>query len=93
MARAATEREAVGRQLAPLITLDRWLERLGHVKEHLAGLAIGSGLGLSALLLALPVGRLPLVRGAIAALNLAGSVRKLFSNRRPSVREGDSGST
>ena len=79
VARAATERENVARQLAPIGTLDRWLERLESVKDHLPGLSMGTGLGLSALLLALPIGKLKVVRGGIAAFNLFGSLRKLFS--------------
>jgi len=81
VARAAAEREALARQLAPIAALDSGLERVRIVKSELAAAAMGAGLGLSALLMMLPVGRTPLVRGGIAMLHLAGSVRRLFSRR------------
>jgi len=81
VARAASEREALARQLAPLRTLDSGLERLRVMKPQLPAIVIGTGLGLSALLLALPAGRSPLIRGGIAMLQLAGSVRRLLSDR------------
>jgi hypothetical protein len=81
MARATAEREALAREFAPLGALDSGLERLRALKAQLPAIAMGTGLGLSALLLALPAGRTPLVRGGIALLHLAGSVRRLFSRR------------
>jgi len=81
VARAAAEREALSRQLALLGTLDGGLARLSSMKSRLPGIAMGAGLGLSALLLALPAGRFPLVRGGVALLHFAGSVRRLFSQR------------
>jgi hypothetical protein len=79
--RAAAERAALARQLAPIAALDSGLERVRIVKSELAAAAMGAGLGLSALLMMLPVGRTPLVRGGIAMLHLAGSVRRLCSRR------------
>lgn len=81
VARAATERESLARQLAPVAALDAGLERVRIVKSEVAAAAMGAGLGLSALLMMLPVGRTPLVRGGIAMLHLAGSVRRLFARR------------
>lgn len=81
LARAATEREALARQLAPLAVLDRGLEMVWRLKTQLPLVTTGLGLGLSALLLALPTGRLPIVRGGVALLNLAGSVKGLFTRR------------
>ena len=81
VARAATEREALVHQLAPLAALDSNLESLRVMKSQLPAIAMGAGLGLSALLLALPAGLTPLVRGGIALFHLAGSVRRLFSRR------------
>ena len=81
VARADAEREALARQLAPLGSLDSGLERLRQLKPQLPSIVVSAGLGLTAMLLALPAGRLPLVRGGIAALHLAGSVRRLLSRR------------
>lgn len=81
VARAASEREALARHLAPLGALDSGLERLRTLKPQLPAIAVGAGLGLSALLLVLPAGRAPLVRGGIALLHLAGSVKRLLSPR------------
>ena len=78
VARAALEREDVARQLAPIAALDRWLERIHLVRSRLPAIAAGAALGLSALLLAVPA-RFPLVNVGIAAFNLVGSVRRLFS--------------
>ena len=80
VARAALQREDVARQLAPIAALDRWLERIDLVRSHLPGIAAGAALGLSALLIALPA-RFPVVNVGIAAFNLVGSVRRLFSRR------------
>ena len=80
VARAALQREDVARQLAPIAALDRWLERIDTVRSRLPAIAAGAALGLSALLLAIPA-RFPVVNVGIAAFNLAGSVRKLFSRR------------
>lgn len=80
VARAALEREDVARQLAPLATLDHWLERIDRVRSRLPVIAAGAALGISALLIALPA-RLRVVNVGIAAFNLAGSLRKLFSRR------------
>jgi hypothetical protein len=80
VARAALQREDVARQLAPIAALDRWIERIHIAKSHLPEIAAGAAFGLSALLIALPA-RFPLVNAGIAAFNLVGSVRKLFSRR------------
>jgi transposase len=81
VAQASAERETLARKLAPLAALDRAIEKLHTWKSQLPMIASGAGLALSALLLALPTGRFPLVRGGVALLNLAGSVRSLFSRR------------
>jgi hypothetical protein len=80
VARAASQRQAVAQKLAPLATIDRWLERIDHVRNHLPGIAAGAALGLSALLIAIPR-NLPLVRTGVAAFQLAGSLRRLFRRR------------
>jgi hypothetical protein len=80
VARAAREREDVARQLAPIAALDRLLERIQLLKSHLPGIAAGAAFGLAALLIALPA-RFPVVNAGIAAFNLVGSLRKLFSRR------------
>jgi hypothetical protein len=71
----------VARQLAPLGSLDRGLEKLRLLEPHLPAIATGAGLGLSALLLALPAGRSRLIRGGIALFHIAGSVKRLISHR------------
>jgi hypothetical protein len=81
VARAAAERAEISRLVAPLAVFDDGLARLGALRSKLPGVAVGAGLGLSALLLALPVGRFPVVRGGVALLQLAGSVRRLFDRR------------
>lgn len=81
VARAAVEREALARRFAPLGKLERGFERMGGMSPQLPTFAVGGALGLTALLLALPTGRVPLVRGGIAILHLAGSVQKLLSRR------------
>ena len=40
---------------------------------------------MSAMMLALPAGRSPLVRGGIAVIQLAASVKRLFTRERASV--------
>ena len=81
VARAAAEREALSKQLEPFATLEGTLERLSVKKPELLGTSLGMGLGLSALLLALPAGQTPIVRGALALFNLASSVRAFFKRR------------
>jgi hypothetical protein len=81
VARAAREREALAHRFAPLGHVDGGLDRLRAMRSQLPTLGVGAGLGLTALLLALPTGRIPLVRGGIAILHLAGSVRRLFARR------------
>jgi hypothetical protein len=81
VARAAAERAALSKQLEPFSTLEGALERLRGKKQDLPGMAVGLGLGLSALLLALPGGQAPLVRGGLALYRLANSVRTLFKRR------------
>lgn len=82
VARAAADRQVIVRQLAPLRRLDSGLAELAAWRHRLPGLAVGAGIGVSALLLALPRGRTPLLRGGLALVHLAGSVRKLFSRSR-----------
>ena len=81
VARAALERAAMGQRLAPLGAIDDGFEKLRVMKSQLPGLSVGVGLGLSALLLALPAGRSRVVRGGIAMFQLAGSVTRLLSSR------------
>jgi hypothetical protein len=81
VARAAAEREALALRFAPLGKLESGFDRLRRMNPQLPTIAMGGGLGLSALLLALPTGRIPLVRGAVALLHLAGSLRGLLSRR------------
>ena len=81
VARAAAERSALSKQLEPFSTLEGALEHLSGKKQELPGISVGLGLGLSALLMALPAGQAPLLRGGIALFRLASSVRALFKRR------------
>ena len=81
VARAAAERVALSKQLEPFATLEGTLEQLSSKKSDLLSTSLGMGLGLSALLLALPAGQAPLVRGGIALFRLASSVRTFFKRR------------
>jgi len=81
VARAASEREDVARQLAPIATLDGWLERLDVIRDKAPGILAAGALGLSALLIAVPA-KVPLVRTGIAAYQLVGSLKTLFTRRR-----------
>ena len=80
VARAAAERETLSRRFAPLGKLESGLQRLPRSGPQ-PTIVAGIGLGLTALLIALPIGKLPLVRSGIAILHLAGSVRRLLSGR------------
>jgi len=79
IAKAAADRAALGRQLEPLTNVPNSLGRFLALKSQLPGKALSAGLGISALLLALP--RLPLVRTGLALIQLASSVRRLLSRR------------
>ena len=79
VARAAKDRAAVAELLAPIAKLDRGLEKLREFRSSLPGSVISTGLALSAMLLALPAGRSPIVRGGVAILQLAASVKRLFT--------------
>ena len=81
VARAAADRARLAGQLAPVAVVDRGLEKLRSMAGSLPGSAIGTGLALSALLLTLPAGRSPLVRGGVAVIQLAASVKRLLSRR------------
>lgn len=81
VARAAAQRVALSKQLEPFSTLEGTLERLSGKKAELPGMSVGLGLGLSALVLALPAGQAPLLRGGIALFRLANSVRTFFKRR------------
>jgi hypothetical protein len=81
VARAAADRAAVARQLAPLGAVDGMLGRLEAARAQLPTLAAAAGFGLSALLLAFPSARFPVLRAGLALINLSGSVRRLFSRR------------
>ena len=76
---AAADRAALSKQLEPVAKLERGLERLRAWKLDVPAVGVGTGLALSALLLALPAGRSPIVRGGIALVQLATSVKRLFS--------------
>ena len=81
VARAASDRTALGRRLEPVMKVDRVIERLSALRHDPRSAAIGTGLGLAALLLAMPTGRSPVVRGGIALLQLGASVWRLFTRR------------
>lgn len=81
VARAAAERESLSRQLEPFNSLEGTLEQLSGKKHDVPGMSLGVGLGLSALLLAFPGGQAPLLRGGLALIRLASSVRTLFQRR------------
>jgi len=81
VARAAAERDALARRLAPLGAIDDGLHKLRMMKSQFPALSMGAGLGLSALLLALPAGKSRVVRGGIAMFHLAGSLKRLISGR------------
>jgi hypothetical protein len=81
VARAAAERVALSKQLEPFATLEGTLAQMSVKKPELLSTSLGMGLGLSALLLALPVGQAPLLRGGIALFRLASSVRTFFKRR------------
>jgi hypothetical protein len=81
VARAAAERVALSKKMEPFSTIEGALERLSANKPELLGSSLGLGLGLSALLLALPVGQAPIVRGGIALFRFARSVRTFFKRR------------
>ena len=82
VARASADRSAVARHLEPLAKIERGLEKLRDMKLALPATAIGTGLALSAMMLALPAGRSPLVRGGIAVVQLAASLKRLFTRER-----------
>jgi hypothetical protein len=82
VARAAADRAGLTQQLEPLLKLERGLEKLRDLTLGLPTTAIGTGLALSAMMLALPAGRSPLVRGGIAVIQLAASVKRLFTRER-----------
>jgi predicted O-methyltransferase YrrM len=79
--RAEADREALRKRLEPVMKVDRVLEKLNTLRRDVPAAAIGTGLGLSAMLLALPVGRSPIVRGGVALLQLGTSVWRLFTRR------------
>ncbi|HET9952309.1 MAG TPA: hypothetical protein VFS09_11005 [Candidatus Eisenbacteria bacterium] len=84
VARAAAERAALGKQLEPIRKIDTGLAWLAEKKTQLPTIALGAGLGLSALMLVLPAGRSSLLRGGLALFQLAGSVKQLLSRHRTS---------
>ena len=81
VARAAAERQDIGEQFAPVRRIDTGLAWLAQKKTELSALGLGAGLGLSALMLALPTGRFSVLRGGMALFQLAGSVKRLFTRR------------
>ena len=81
VARAAADRARLAQQLDPVTHVDRAFDKLREWKQGWPAAAMGGGLALSAMLLALPAGRSPIVRGGIAVLQLASSVRRLFSRQ------------
>jgi hypothetical protein len=82
IARSAAERREIGEQFEPIRRVDTGLEWLAGQKTQLPTIALGAGLGLSALMLALGGGRSSVVRGGIALFRLAGSVKRLVSRSR-----------
>ena len=84
--RAQAERDALGAQFEPIRRIDTGLEWLARKRTQLPTVALGAGLGLSALLLALPSGRSSILRGGIALFQLAGSVKQLIA--RPRAADG-----
>ena len=80
VARAEADRERLRQRLEPVLKLDRAFERLRDWKLDVPAAGLGTGLALSALMLALPAGRSPIVRGGIALVQLAASVKRLFSH-------------
>ena len=79
VARAASERQALSHQLAPLASIESGLERLRSLKSKLSPITIGAGLGLTALLLVLPGGRAKVLRSGMALFHLAGSLQRLIA--------------
>lgn len=90
MTRAAAERVAFADAMAPIIAIDRGLDRLRDFKPPSAGLAAGAGLALSALTLVLPGGLGRAVRRGIALVQLGGSLKRLFTSHRTDTHPGAS---
>src|SRR5262245_40387912 len=81
VARAAADRARLAQQLDPVTRVDRAFDELREWKQGWPAAAMGGGRALSAMLLTLPAGRSPIVRGGIALFQLASSVRRLFAKQ------------
>jgi len=81
VARAAAERRAFADAVAPIVAIDRGLDRLRDLKSSSPVLAVGTGLALSALTFVLPGGLSNLVRRGVALFQLGGSLKRLFTSR------------
>lgn len=79
VARADAERQAMAARLAPLGALDRGIERVRALGPALPAIAVGAGLGLTALLLVRPTSRSRALRTGLAMFHLAGSVKRLLA--------------
>jgi hypothetical protein len=86
VALAAAEREALDRQLAPILNMEDHVQRLRALAPRLPALAAGGGLVLAALTLMFPTGALGLVRRGMTLFQLARSVGRLLSHLRPKAR-------
>jgi len=82
VARAAIERRAFADAVAPLVAIDRGLDRLRDFKPPSPTLGVVGGLALSALTLVLPGGLGKALRRGVALLQLGGSLKRLFTTRR-----------
>jgi hypothetical protein len=84
-ARAAAERDVIGRQLdgwqRSLSGVDKAMAVFHTVKQHVPLLGVGLGMGVSALLVARP-GLSRVVQGGAAVWRLGRSVRRLVSGLR-----------
>jgi hypothetical protein len=90
VARAAAERIAFAEAVAPIVAIDRGLERLFDLKLPSPGLVTGAGLALSALTLVLPGGLGRVVRRGVALVRFGGSLKRLFTSRGSDTHPGAS---
>jgi hypothetical protein len=90
VARATAERAAFAGAMAPILAIDRGLDRLRDLRPPSPGLAAGAGLALSALTLVLPGGLGRVVRRGIALVQLGGSLKRLFTSGHTDPPHGGS---
>jgi hypothetical protein len=81
VARAAADREAFGKYVDVFQSIETGIAQFGTVRAELPSAAVGAGLGLSALMLALPSGHASVLKAGIALFKFAGSVRRMFTGR------------